>query len=124
MRNVLPELYDGHAPITLQNAFHDALEAFEEWEEGNEEPLVAVEGRAVPISYIFAHMGACTDQLPLKTRAVFETIIDEGSLRALAAPLYADGVKLVMPLCVERLTLSVLRATMSATQLTKPGNEV
>ncbi|WP_269932799.1 hypothetical protein [Aminobacter sp. HY435] len=119
MHKVLPELYEGHAPITLQNAFHDALEALEEWKEGNEEPLVAVEALNVPISHVFARMSACTDLLPLRTRDVLETIVDKGSFRASGGSLYADGAKLVMPICVERLTLSLLRPTASAIQLRK-----
>ncbi|MDK1374042.1 MULTISPECIES: hypothetical protein [unclassified Sinorhizobium] len=123
MQKVLPELYEGHAPITLQNAFHDALEALEEWEEGNEEPVVAVEGRGVPISRIFAHMSACGDLLPLRTRDVLESFVDKGSFRASGGSLYADGAKLVMPLCVERLTLSLLRPTSSAIPPRKAGVE-
>ncbi len=123
MQKVLPELYEGHAPITLHNAFHDALEALEEWEDGNEEPLVAVEGCNVLISRIFAHMSACTDLLPLRTRDVLEIIIDKGSFRASGGSLYADGAKLVMPLCVERLTRSLLHPTSSAVQLRNAGVE-
>ena len=119
MQKVLPELFEGHAPITLQNAFHDALEALEEWKEGSEEPLVAVDSFNVPISHIFARMSACTDLLPLRTRDVLETIIDKGSFRATGGSFYADGAKLVMPLCVERLTLSLLRPTASLAQLRK-----
>ncbi|PWK76909.1 hypothetical protein C8K44_101235 [Aminobacter sp. AP02] len=119
MQKVLPELYEGHAPITLQNAFHDALEALEEWKEGSEEPLVPVDSFNVPISHIFARMSACTDLLPLRTRDVLETIIDKGSFRATGGSLYADGAKLVMPLCIERLTLSLLRPTASLAQLRK-----
>ncbi|QFI69187.1 hypothetical protein EKH55_4313 [Sinorhizobium alkalisoli] len=123
VQKVLPELYQDHASITLQNAFHDALEALEAWEDGNEEPLVAVEGCTVPISHIFAHMSACTDLLPLRTRDVLESITDKGSLLALAGSLYADGAKLVMPLCVERLTLSLLRPSSSAVPLRKAALE-
>lgn len=119
MQKVLPELYEGHAPITVQNAFHDALEALEEWKEGNEEPRVPVDGFNVPISHIFARMSTCTDLLPLRTRDVLETIIDKGSFRASGGSLYADGAKLVMPLCVELLTLSLLRPTASLAQLHK-----
>lgn len=119
MQKVLPELYEGHAPITLHNAFHDALEALDEWKEGNEEPLVSVEGFSIPISHIFARMSACTDLLPLRTRDVLETIVDKGSFRAAGGSLYADGAKLVMPICVERMTLSLLRPTVSAIQSRK-----
>lgn len=119
MHKVLPDLFEGHAPITLQNAFHDALEALEEWKEGSDEPLVPVDGFNAPISHVFARMSGCTDLLPLRTRDVLETIIDKGSFRATGGSLYADGARLVMPLCVERLTMSLLRPTASLAQLRK-----
>jgi len=118
MQMVLSELHEGHAPITLQNAFHDALEALEAWEEGTEEPHVVVDGRSVPISQIFAHMSACTDLLPLRTRDVLETIIDKTSFRASGAALYGDGSRLVIPLCLDRVTVPQLRPTSSTMQLT------
>ena len=118
MHKVLSELYEGHAPITLHNAFHEALEALEAWEEGNEEPLVVVDGRKIPISHLFAHMCDCTDLLPRRTRDVLESIVDGRSFRASGASLYGDGAQLVIPLCVERVTLSLPCPTSPAMQLT------
>lgn len=123
MQNVLPELYEGHAPITLQIAFHDALEALEEWEDGIKEPSVAVEGWHFPISRIFAHMSVCTDLLPSRTRDVLEIIFNKGSVPAPGGLLYADGAELALPLCVERVTRSLLRPAPSATQLCKDVGE-
>ena len=96
MQKALPELYKGHAPITLQNGFHDALEALEEWEEGGEEPLVSIDGHSVRISHVFVTMSACTDLMPLRTRAALETIIGKDAVRATGGTLYADAAKLAM----------------------------
>jgi hypothetical protein len=102
MKILLPNLFEGHAPITLQNAFHDALEALETWQAGEEEPLVAVDGFEVPISHLFARMSACSDLMPRRTRALLETIAGATPAPA-GGPLFSDGVTLVMPLCVECL---------------------
>ena len=64
MTNALPPLYNGHAPITLQQAFREALYAFEEWDTGLTEPLVTVEGRITPISLVFEAMRECDDIVP------------------------------------------------------------
>jgi hypothetical protein len=104
MHKVLPELYEGHAPITLQNAFHDALEGLEEWKEGSEEPRVVVDGVIVPISHVLVGMSACTDLVPLRTRGVLEGIIDRDAVCAAAGGLvFADAARLAMALVVQRL---------------------
>ncbi len=64
MTNVLPTLHDGHAPITLQQLFREAIHAFEEWEAESCEPLVTFEGRIFPISAAFEAMRGCTDIMP------------------------------------------------------------
>lgn len=64
MTNFLPALYEGHAPITLQTLFRDALEAYDDWEEGMPEPRVAFEGKMLPISDVFDWMRPCTDIMP------------------------------------------------------------
>ncbi|MCA1493444.1 hypothetical protein [Sinorhizobium alkalisoli] len=64
MTNFLPELYEGHAPITLQTLFRDALEAYDDWEEDMPEPIVTFEGKVLPISAVFEWMRPCTDILP------------------------------------------------------------
>ena len=45
MLNFLPDLHEGHAPITLQQLFGDALEALETWEDERAEPAVIYEDR-------------------------------------------------------------------------------
>jgi hypothetical protein len=64
MSNALPPLHEGHAPITLQQLFRDALYAFEEWDSEVTEPIVMYEGKIYPISAVFEAMRACTDIVP------------------------------------------------------------
>lgn len=64
MMNFLPDLYEGHAPITLQHLFRDAIYAFDEWEDGTAEPAVMHQGTLVPISTVFEAMRNCTDIVP------------------------------------------------------------
>lgn len=62
----LPPLHNGHAPITLQELFRDALDAFENWDASDlNEPLVTFEGKVQPISAVFDAMRECTDILPM-----------------------------------------------------------
>lgn len=60
----LPQLHEGHAPITLHELFRDAVDRFDDWDDGSDEPVVMFQGDAVPISAVFAHMRDCTDILP------------------------------------------------------------
>ncbi|ENN87262.1 hypothetical protein RHSP_25324 [Rhizobium freirei PRF 81] len=64
MSNALPPLHEGHAPITLQQLFREALYAFEEWETEVTEPIVTFEARIVPIGVVFEAMRECTDIVP------------------------------------------------------------
>ncbi|KAA0700837.1 hypothetical protein DTW90_04220 [Neorhizobium sp. P12A] len=64
MTNVLPPLHQGHAPITLQELFREALYAFEEWDTELTEPIVTFEGKILPISAVFESMRDCTDIVP------------------------------------------------------------
>jgi hypothetical protein len=64
MTNVLPPLHQGHAPITLQQLFREALYAFEEWDVELTEPIVTFEGKILPISTVFESMRDCTDIVP------------------------------------------------------------
>lgn len=65
MTNALPPLYNGHAPITLQELFREALYAFDEWDAELTEPLVTFEGRITPISLVFEAMRDCDDIVPI-----------------------------------------------------------
>lgn len=64
MTNALPPLHNGHAPITLQELFREALYVFEEWDTELTEPIVTFEGRVVPISLVFEAMRECDDIVP------------------------------------------------------------
>ena len=64
MLNFLPDLHEGHAPITLQQLFGDALEAFDSWEDERAEPMVIHEDSLIPIGMVFDSMRDCTDLLP------------------------------------------------------------
>jgi hypothetical protein len=67
MTNALPPLHNGHAPITLQELFREALYAFEEWETELTEPIVTFEGRIIPISLVFEAMRECDDIVPMNS---------------------------------------------------------
>ncbi len=64
MNTLLPELHDGHAPITLQQLFRDALEAYDDWGSGDLVPAVDFQGERISIAEVFDHMRSCTDILP------------------------------------------------------------
>jgi hypothetical protein len=65
MTNALPPLYNGHAPITLQELFREALYAFEEWDTELTEPIVTFEGWVIPISLVYESMRECDDIVPV-----------------------------------------------------------
>lgn len=62
--NFLPDLHEGHAPITLQHLFRDAIDAFDDWKVGEAEPSVMHDGMLVPISTVFDALRECTDIVP------------------------------------------------------------
>jgi hypothetical protein len=102
MENVLPELFEGHAPITLQNAFHDTLEALESWIPGEREPCIFLSGFEIPVSRVLSVMARCTDFLPRRSRSVIEAVAGAGAAVAEGA-VFADGARLVMPMYLERV---------------------
>jgi hypothetical protein len=64
MTATLPGLLDGHAPITLQYLFRDALDQFEGWDGFEPEPDVLFHRDVIPISDAFDAMKGCTDIVP------------------------------------------------------------
>lgn len=64
MMNFLPDLHEGHAPITLQHLFRDGVEAFDDWKVGEAEPSVMHDGMLVPINVVFEALRECTDIVP------------------------------------------------------------
>ncbi|MBD9372826.1 hypothetical protein IB238_09375 [Rhizobium sp. ARZ01] len=83
MMNFLPDLHEGHAPITLQHLFRDAIEAFDDWKVGEAEPSVMHDGTLVPISIVFDALRECTDIVP-------KTVMEMVALR-LTKPWDGDG---------------------------------
>lgn len=64
MTATLPSLLDGHAPITLQYLFRDALAQFEDWNAYAPEPNVSFGHEAFSISEAFDALKGCTDIVP------------------------------------------------------------
>lgn len=60
----LQQLSNGHAPITMQTLFRDAVYAFDEWDSELAEPTVTTDAGSVPVSRIFEQMRGCDDILP------------------------------------------------------------
>lgn len=104
MTRILPALHEGHAPIHLHAAFEDALQAFEEWGLGIDEPVVAFEARDVPISSVFGRMRTCSDLLPQR---MLDLVRDVAGRHAAALEdgrtSYAEAAFILRALCVERL---------------------
>ncbi|TKT75243.1 hypothetical protein [Aquamicrobium sp. LC103] len=105
MTRILPALYEGHAPIHLHEAFSSALDAYEEWGLGVDEPTVRFEDRDVPISSVFGRMRTCFDILPSRLMdAVAELTGERGShLERQDQPTFADAALVLRAMCVERL---------------------
>lgn len=64
MTSTLPALEHGHAPITLQYLFRDALQEFEDWDAYVQEPEVVFGQHAVRISEVFEALKGCSDIVP------------------------------------------------------------
>jgi hypothetical protein len=105
LQALLPDLDQGHAPITLHHAFHDALELFEDWPDEAGEPAVYVEGKTVPISLVFAQMVGCTDLMPRRTKDVLAAIASSaaGTAGAEGGDIYSRGARLMLSFWEDRL---------------------
>lgn len=97
----LPALHDGHSPITLQQAFHEALEAIETSPDAIHRHRVSVEGRCFPVTEVVSAMRDCTDLVPMRTSDVLAVLA-----RRLDAPAptgrthtYGDWAGLVQRYC-------------------------
>jgi hypothetical protein len=104
MPKALPDLHQGHAPIALHNAFHEALECLEDWTNDGIEPFVTVEGHVFPVTELCSGMLECTDLIPRRTRDMLSNITR--SLRD-APPVesgdtYGRWAKLMLAHCGER----------------------
>lgn len=54
----------GHAPGDIQNAFLEAIEAYEAWEPGEPEPTVEVRERPMKLSDLCGLLWNCSDIMP------------------------------------------------------------
>jgi hypothetical protein len=105
MRDVLPPLHEGHAPVFLHYAFEDALDAYEAWQLGAPEPVVECDGKPTAISAVFGRMRTCTDILPVRVLDDVLAVVDDPSFAQSAANqiTYAEAARVLRALCVERL---------------------
>lgn len=104
MLNFLPDLHEGHAPITLQQLFGDALEAFDAWEDERAEPSVVHEDRLVPIGTVFERMRDCTDILPHTLAAILSDKLPQDEAGAEIAT-FADAARIAGALVEQRRLL-------------------
>ena len=103
MLNFLPDLHEGHAPITLQQLFGDALEAFDSWEDGRAEPMVIYEDHIVAVGTVFESMRDCTDILPrTMAETVAGTIARHPATTEAEIVTFADAARLATALVEQR----------------------
>ena len=105
MTQLLPPLYEGHAPTFLHMAFQDALEAFEAWGSGEGEPLVDCDGKPTAISAVFGRMRTCTDVMPVRVLDDVQALVKDSELASLEGSnaTYAAAALVLRAYCVERL---------------------
>ncbi|HWK15528.1 MAG TPA: hypothetical protein VNS02_14105 [Rhizobiaceae bacterium] len=104
MTRVVPALHDRHAPISLQDAFLDAVEAFEGWQQGQDEPAIAFEDKLIPISSIFGRMRTSDDIAPEKVRLAYSaTVGDDPDLPDMRAFTYGYAASRLRELSLEIL---------------------
>lgn len=75
MTSLLPHLHEGHAPIYLHQAFHEAIDAYEDWNSGDSEPVITINGKAARISVVFRRLWSCTDIVPRHTLEALRDIV-------------------------------------------------
>lgn len=75
MNRVVPPLHESHASIYLQEAFEKALEAFDQWSLGRDEPFVRLDDKDVPISSIFGRMRTSDDIMPERMRMLAQSLL-------------------------------------------------
>lgn len=108
MSSLLPPLHDGHAPIYLHHAFHDAVDAYEDWTSESVEPSVQVNGKVTRISVIFRRLWNCTDMVPRHTLDALKDIVPTGIIHAeygaehwKETPTFAEAAR-IMRVALER----------------------
>ncbi|ABQ62797.1 hypothetical protein C010_03022 [Brucella ovis 80/125] len=80
--SLLPPLHDGHAPIYLHHAFHEAVDACEDWPLDSAEPVVQVNGKITRISVVFRRLWNCTDTVPRDTLEALKEIVPSTLVRS------------------------------------------
>jgi hypothetical protein len=123
MSNALPPLYNGHAPITLQELFREALYAFEEWDAELTEPIVTFEGWVIPISLVFDAMRGCDDIVPMNiVSAITDRLTKrwegEGPLDKMS---FSTAARILRVLVHKRLLSADIVAVSSRTAERKPS---
>jgi len=105
MPRLLPPLHEGHAPFILHQAFQDALDAYEDWTPGSQEPKVYFDGNEVAISAVFGRMRTCTDILPQRVLEQVRAVIGPGLADQVEGDqiTYAGAALVLRALCVDRL---------------------
>lgn len=118
MPEKLPDLYQGHAPIALQYAFHEALEALEDCRRDGSEPFVFLEGEMFRVTDVFASMLECTDVVPLRTRSLLEALTRPISHAATGAgtDVYATWADIMLRECRKRFGASLHSAALARVQ--------
>ena len=103
MLNFLPNLHEGHAPITLQQLFGEALDSFDAWEEERAEPTVIFEDRLVLIGTVFESMRDCTDLLPRVMADIIADKLADGPVASEADIVtFADAAHIVCAMIEQR----------------------
>ena len=95
----LPALHEGHSPIVLQNAFHDAVEAIEAHAGSLDEASVIMDGSAVPVAKVIEAMLVCTDLVPIRTRGVLEVLAGRLGPEPHGLDTFGSGARLALHYC-------------------------
>lgn len=59
------KIVSGHAPADMREAFRDAVDAYEAWQDGQPEPVVTYGDGEVAIGRVCGLLWNCTDTLPV-----------------------------------------------------------
>ena len=81
----------GHAPGDLRNAFLEAIEAYEGWDEGQPEPEIEVRDRMMPISRVCGLVWNCSDIMPGMEQRQLEDLMPRAIGEDVSGPLYTYG---------------------------------
>ena len=89
--------YGGHAPGYLRDAFLEAIDAYENWQNGEPQPTVDVRDRPVPIADVCGLVWNCTDILPNSVCSQLDNLFAHGE-NFRAGGTYAQGARLLKSL--------------------------